>query len=146
MTSWYTPIPIEEEHILHVRQMLQRLLQHKLYVKAEKCEFHQLTISFLGYIISHEGVTMDQDKVKVVVDWPTPLTVNELQQFLGSANFYRCFIRGFSYIAHPLTALLRGKPRHLSWNPAAKAAFEQLKQVFTTAPLLKHPDTTSPSL
>lgn len=56
-----------KEHICHVRQVLQRRLQHNLYIKAEKCDFHQFTISFLGYTIIQEGVTMDQDKVKVVL-------------------------------------------------------------------------------
>lgn len=78
-----------EEHITHVRQVLRRLLQHQLYVKAEKCEFHQHTISFLGYIISTKGIAMDQRKTQAVVDWPAPRTVRELQCFLGFANFYQ---------------------------------------------------------
>lgn len=63
-----------ESHVDHVQQVLQRLLQHQLYVKGKKCEFHQRTISFLGYIIGPEGVSMDQSKVSAAVDWPTPQT------------------------------------------------------------------------
>lgn len=73
----------------HVDQVLQRLSQHKLYVNGEKCEFHQHIISFLGCIISPEGVSMDQSKVPAVVDWPTPQNCKDLQRFLGIANFYQ---------------------------------------------------------
>ncbi len=90
----------QEEHIRHVRSVLKRLLQHQLYVKAEKCEFHRTTPILLGYIISQDGVSMDDKKVQAVLDWPQPQTVKELQRFLGFANFYhRRFIRNFSSIA-----------------------------------------------
>lgn len=76
--------------------------------------------------------------------WPIPHTVKKMQCFLGFANFYRHFIRGFSSIAYPFTSLHRSKPRCLPWNPATEATFKQLKQAVTTAPLLKHPDPTKP--
>ncbi|XP_053499602.1 uncharacterized protein LOC128619445 [Ictalurus furcatus] len=133
-----------EEHVHHVRQVLQRLLRHQLYVKAEKCEFHRTTIAFLGYVISPEGISMDQEKVQAVVSWPTPTTIKELQRFLGFANFYRRFIRNFSAIANPLTSLLKGKPKRLSWNSSAQSAFDKLKKAFTTAPIIKHPDPSRP--
>ncbi len=97
-----------DNHIQHVRAVLQRLIEQQLYVKMEKCEFHQTQVSFLGYIISSEGVAMDDKKVQSVLNWPQPKTVKELQRFLGFANFYRHFIRNFSTIAALLTSLLRG--------------------------------------
>ncbi|KAG1925598.1 hypothetical protein F2P79_025429 [Pimephales promelas] len=106
-----------EEHVQHVRSVLQRLIQFHLYAKMEKCEFHQTSISFLGYVISQDGVAMDEKKVRGVVDWPIPQTVKELQRFLGFANFYRRFIRNFT-----------------------QQAFQELKKRFTTAPILRHPD------
>ncbi len=66
-----------DEHNQHVRAVLNRLIQHQLYVKAEKCEFHQTKIAFLGYVISQEGVAMDDNKVRAVVDWPQPRTLKE---------------------------------------------------------------------
>lgn len=88
--------PSMESHVSHARQVLQRLLQHQLYVKGGNCEFHQRTTAFLGLIISPGGVAMDQSKVDTVVSWPTPCTVKDLQRFLGFANFYKHFIRDFA--------------------------------------------------
>ncbi|KAI2651010.1 Retrotransposon-derived protein PEG10 [Labeo rohita] len=75
------------EHISHVRAVLQRLIAHQLYAKEEKCKFHQDKVSFLGYIISADGVAMDERKVSAVLRWPRPNTLKELQSFLGFANF-----------------------------------------------------------
>ncbi len=130
----------QEEHIRHVRSVLKRLLQHQLYVKAEKCEFHQTNTSFLGYVISQDGVSMDDKKVQAVLDWPQPQTVKELQRFLGFANFYRRFIRNFSSIASPLTAMTKRNTSRLVWPPEALLSFKELKARFTSAPILRHPD------
>ncbi|KAK3574653.1 hypothetical protein QTP86_011574 [Hemibagrus guttatus] len=101
-------------------------------------------VTFLGYVISHQGVEMDAVKVQAVTGWPEPSTVRELQRFLGFANFYRRFIRNYSSVAGPLTSLLRGKPKKLSWTDQARTAFLQLKDRFTTAPILRHPDPELP--
>ncbi|KAK3550710.1 hypothetical protein QTP70_003968 [Hemibagrus guttatus] len=136
-----------EEHVLQVREVLARLQQqHHLYVKLEKCEFHRSMVTFLGYVISHQGVEMDVVKVRAVTEWPAPSTVWELQRFLDFANFYRRFIRNYSSVARPLTSLLRGKPKKLSWMDQARTAFLQLKEHFTTAPILRHPDPELPKL
>ncbi|KAK3566681.1 hypothetical protein QTP86_003194 [Hemibagrus guttatus] len=133
-----------EEHVRQVQEVLARLQQHHLYVKLEKCEFHRPMVTFLGYVISHQGVEMDMVKVRAVKEWHAPSTVRELQRFLGFANFYRRFIRNYSSVAGPLTSLLRGKPKKLSWTDQARTAFLQLKERFTTAPILRHPDPELP--
>ncbi|KAK3524658.1 hypothetical protein QTP86_000497 [Hemibagrus guttatus] len=132
-----------EEHVLQVREVLARLQQHHLYVKLEKCEFHRSMVTFLGYVISHQGVEMDVVKVHAVTELPAPSTVRELQRFLGFANFYRRFIQKYSSVARPLTSLFRGKPK-LSWTDQAQTAFLQLKERFNTAPILRHPDPELP--
>ena len=80
-------------------------MENRLLVKAEKCEFHVPSVAFLGFIISQGRVEMDPGKVTAVTDWPTPTNRKQLQRFLGFANFYRRFIRNYSHIAAPLTAL-----------------------------------------
>lgn len=129
-----------EEHVQHVRAVLYRLIQHQLYAKAEKCEFHRTKTSFLGYVISQEGVAMDDQKVRAVVEWPQPKTVKELQCFLGFANFYRQFIRNFSTVAAPLTSMTRRNSNSLTWTTEACQVFRYLKHRLTTAPILHHPD------
>ena len=88
-----------EEHVTHVRSVLRRLLDNSLYVKAERCEFLAPSFSFLGYIIARDNLRMDPAKVSAVTSWAPPETHKKLQRFLGFANFYRRFIRGFSSIA-----------------------------------------------
>ncbi|KAK3508516.1 hypothetical protein QTP70_031804, partial [Hemibagrus guttatus] len=132
------------DHQRHVMEVLRRLRSHHLFLKAEKCLFHQPSVQFLGYVIDRSGVRMDETKVAAVRDWPRPTSVKELQRFLGFANFYRRFIRGYSSVTSPLTNLLRNKPKSLTWNPTALQAFDTLKQAFTTAPLLVHPDPERP--
>ncbi len=121
------------EHRQHVAEVLQHLRNFNLFLKAEKCSFHQFSVPFLGYIISEQGIQMDEGKVKAVHERPIP-TFKELQWFLGFTNFYRRFLKDFSSIVHCLTSLLKGKPKSLSWTPAATQAFEKLKETFTTAP------------
>ncbi|KAK3536584.1 hypothetical protein QTP86_013781, partial [Hemibagrus guttatus] len=133
-----------EDHVRQVREVLTRLQQHHLYVKLEKCKIHRTTVTFLGYVISRQGVEMDVVKVRAVTEWPAPATVRELQHFLSFANFYQRFICNYSSVAGPLTLLLRGKPKRLAWMDQARAAFQQLKNCFTTSPILRHPDPDLP--
>ncbi len=83
---------------------------------------------------------MDDHKVQAVLNWPKPMTVKEMQRFLGLTNFYRHFIREFSSITAPLTSMTKRRGSHLFWSPAADQAFGHLKERFSTAPILHHPD------
>lgn len=137
----------ETDHITHVKEVLQRLRDNNLYAKMSKCEFHTTKVDFLGYVITNEGVAMEQDRVEAIADWPTPKTFREVQVFLGFANFYRRFIGSYSRIAEPLTGLMKGSQKGkqtgpFAWGRAQDTAFEQLKRVFTTAPVLQHFDPT----
>ncbi len=132
--------PTLQVHVQHVRRVLQRLLENRLFVKAEKCMFHAQSVTFLGSVVSAEGISMDPDKVRAVIDWPVPDSRVAFQRFLGFANFYRRFIRDFSRVAAPLTALTSSKTR-FSWSGAAQDAFDaRLKGLFTSAPILITPD------
>ena len=134
-----------EQHREHVRNVLGRLRQHGLYVKAEKCEFERSSIPFLGLIISTEGIEMDPQKVSAMLDWPPPSDKKGVQRFVGFANFYRKFIKGFSHIITPITQLTKKSVR-FQWTPEAQSAFLVLKKLFTSAPVLNHPDPTLPYL
>ncbi|KAL0149444.1 hypothetical protein M9458_055232 [Cirrhinus mrigala] len=133
-----------EEHTQHVRAVLRRLLAHQLYCKLEKCAFHQHSTTFLGFVISSQGVAMDPQKLEAVRSWPLPTSLKQLQRFLGFANFYRRFIQGFSATAAPLTALT--KPSHGAFHltPEVVQAFKTLCNLFTTAPVLTHPNPDKP--
>uniref|UniRef100_A0A8K9UV32 Gypsy retrotransposon integrase-like protein 1 n=1 Tax=Oncorhynchus mykiss TaxID=8022 RepID=A0A8K9UV32_ONCMY len=131
--------PSLQIHVQHVRRVLQRLLENCLFVKAEKCTFHASSVTFLGSVISAEGIKMDPAKVQAVIDWPVPKSRVELQRFLGFANFYRRFIRNFGQVAAPLTALTSVKTC-FKWSVSAQGAFDLLKNRFTSAPILVTPD------
>lgn len=123
--------------------MLQRLMENRLFVKAEKREFHIQTVSFLGFIIKQGRMKADPAKVKAAVEWPEPKTRKELQKFLGFANFYRRFSKDFSKIALPLTKLTSPK-LSLQWSSSTQQAFTLLKSLFSSAPVLVQADIKHP--
>ena len=119
-----------------------------MFLKPSKCEFHKQEVEFLGFVIGINGVQMDPTKVEAVTAWPTPRSPHDVRMFLGLANFYRRFIKDFSQLAAPLTRLLKKEhmARKFNWSREAKAAFEQLKTAFTTAPILMHFDPEQPTI
>ena len=97
----------EEEHERAVRRVLEVLVEHKLFLCLEKCEFHRKEIEYLGLVILENKVAIDPVKVTGVRDWPTLENRTDVQAFIGFVNFYRHFIRDFSTIARPLFDLTR---------------------------------------
>ena len=94
------------QHVSLFRSVLGKLLEHDPFVKQDKCLFFQGSVCFLGYLI----VEMEEQRVSAVKAWPIPNSVKAVQRFLGFANYFRRFIRGFSTIVAPLPSLLRGGP------------------------------------
>ena len=131
------------KHPDHVREVLAQLRENDLFCKPEKCEFHTDRIEFLGYVVSPDGVSMDEKKIKTILDWPEPRNVRDIQSFLGFANFYRRFIHNYSALSVPLTRLTRKEAR---WNfdDKCRGAFNTLKAAFTSAPILHHFDPALP--
>ena len=95
------------EYHWHVKEVLKHLHKAGLYTKAEKCEFHSELVEYLGYILSPSGLTMSNDKIKIIQDWLEPKKVKDIQSFLGFANFYHQFIFNYSDIVISLTHLTR---------------------------------------
>jgi len=125
------------EHHRHVKEVLKHLRKTSLYAKAEKCEFHSESVEYLGYILSPSGLTMSDNKVKIIQDWPEPKKVKDIQYFLCFANFYCRFIFNYSDIVIPLTHLIR---KDIPWkfNSSCVDAFNSLKKAFTSVPILTH--------
>jgi len=98
---------MEEEHERVVQRVLEILTEHKLFLRLEKCEFHQKQIEYLGLVISENKVAMDPVKVARVREWPVPENWTDVQAFIGFINFYHRFIQDFSTIARPLFDLTR---------------------------------------
>jgi hypothetical protein len=110
-----------------------------MYVKLRKCKFAQREIRFLGHVVSPDGLAIDTDKVAVVSAWPVPDSAVQLRKFLGLGNYFRKFVQGYSSLARPLNALL-GKGVVYKWTVQCQYAFEGLKRVLITAPVLAMPD------
>ncbi|WVZ84755.1 hypothetical protein U9M48_031746 [Paspalum notatum var. saurae] len=133
----------EEEHKEHLRIVLARLREHKLYAKFSKCAFWLKEVSFLGHILSKKGVAVDPSKVKDVLNWKQPETVTEIRSFLGLAGYYRRFIKDFSKTAKPMTSLTKKNAKYV-WSSNCEEAFQTLKKLLTSAPVLAQPDVTKP--
>ncbi|WVZ97895.1 hypothetical protein U9M48_043398 [Paspalum notatum var. saurae] len=133
----------EEEHKEHLRIVLNRLREHKLYAKFSKCAFWLKEVSFLGHILSEKGVAVDPSKVKDVLNWKQPETVTEIRSFLGLAGYYRCFIKDFSKTAKPMTSLTKKNAKYV-WSTNCEEAFQTLKKLLTSAPVLAQLDATKP--
>ncbi|CUA73040.1 Transposon Tf2-7 polyprotein [Rhizoctonia solani] len=129
----------EEDHEKHVREVLSRLRKAQCLLNLEKCKCKVPEVHYLGVIANGEGVKVDPAKVTKAVDWPTPKTVKNIQEFIGFVNFYRRFIEDFNEIARPLYNLI-GKNYAWRWTEIEEKAFNDLKQALVNAPCLMQPD------
>ena len=130
----------EQKHEQHLKIVLQTLREKKLYAKLSKCDFWLKEVSFLGHVMSVEGIRVDLTKIEAVVNCKPPRSVTEVRSFLGLAGYYRRFVKGFSVIASPLTKLLR-KGVKFELTDKCQNSFEQLKEMLVEAPVLTQPTT-----
>lgn len=147
-----------EEHLKRLEGVFERLQKQNLKVKLSKCQFFQPQVSYLGHVVSAEGVSTDPAKIEVVKEWRRPAHLAELRSFLGFASYYRRFVEGFSKISAPLHRLVgrlsgprqKGKtppiPLATAWDKPCEDAFQRLKGKLTSAPVLAYADFKRPFL
>ncbi|GJT48037.1 reverse transcriptase domain-containing protein [Tanacetum coccineum] len=128
-----------EEHVEHLRLVLELLKKEKLYAKFSKCEFWLREVQFLGHMINGNGIHVDPSKIEAVKNWKAPRTLTEVRSFLGLAGYYRRFIENFSKIAKSLTILTQ-KCKTFDWGEEQELAFQTLKDKLCNAPVLALPD------
>ena len=129
----------EEGYNELVAEVIKRLEENDLYVKPEKCKWKVKEVEFLGVVIGPEGIKMEKKKVKGVLEWPTLKCVKDVQKFLGLANYYYRFIKGFVTVARPLHDLVK-KDKKWEWTEREEKAFKELKERFTKEPVLAASD------
>ena len=127
-----------DDTLQNLRMVMDRLKAAGLKLKASKCQWFKRSVKYLGHVVSSKGLQCDPEKIEAVQNWPVPQTVTQVRQFLGFAAYYRKFIHHFSKIAQPLTNLTKKSVR-FSWNDDCQNAFETLKQLLVTAPVLAYP-------
>ena len=120
----------EEGHDELVAEVIKRLEKNDLYVKPEKCKWKVREVGFLGVVIRADGIKIEEEKVKGVLDWPVLKCVKDVQKFLGLVNYYRQFIEGFASIARPLHDLVK-KDWKWNWTEKQEEVFRELKERFT---------------
>ena len=129
----------EEGYNEIVEEVLRRLEENDLFVKPEKYIWKVREVGFLGVIIGEDRVEMEKEKVQEIIEWPVPRSVKDVQKFLGLANYYRWFVKDFTKIAKLLYKITR-KENKWGWGERQQKAFEELKERFTTEPVLVTPD------
>lgn len=132
-----------KDHVTHLTTVLQTLRKERLYANMDKCLFGVGKLVFLGFVVSSKGVHVDESKINDVKTWPQPTNLQQVHSFLGLAGFYYRFVKDFSTIALPLHALSK-KNAPFVWGPSQDAAFNELKNLLTHAPLLALPNFDKP--
>ncbi|GJQ99979.1 retrotransposon-related protein [Tanacetum coccineum] len=123
-----------DAHIKLLNEVLQLLQKHQLVVNKKKSSFGINSVEYLRHIIDGRGVSMDPAKIELITNWPTPKIVKSVRGFLGLTDYYRKFIEGYGKIAKPLTKLT--KKDGFLWCSEAQSAFENLKKIMASAPVL----------
>ena len=143
-------------HLQRLEMVFRKLREHGLKIEAKKCQFFRPKVTYLGHVVSADGVATDPAKTEAVTNWPQPKTLKDLRSFLGFASYYHRFVPHFAQLARPLHEVVsklyeggkHGKQRNKSignsWNQECQEAFNSLKQALTSPPVLAYPIYTQP--
>jgi hypothetical protein len=110
-----------------------------LYEKFDKCDFYQKRIQYLGHVISEEGIAVDPEKIRKIMEWHVPKDVVDIWSFMEITGYYHRFIEGFSKIAYPITSLHK-KGTKFIWSQKCQDIFNKLNELLTTTPILRVED------
>lgn len=144
-----------DEHFERLEAVFKRLQDAGLKLKGSKCEFFLSRVTYLGHVVSAEGVETDPEKIRVLKEWPIPKSLKDLRSFLGFTSYYRRFVPGYASIAKPLNDLLAGHPTNSSgkskkeattwkWGSDEQEAFDMLIEKLTSPPILGYADFSQP--
>jgi len=122
-----------EEQLTRLDEVFERLGKANLKLKPSKCSLRQRSVQFLGHVVSKEGITMQDEKISAIRDWPPCRTITEVRAFMGLSGYYRRFIKDFSIIASPLYSLMK-KDVDFVWTAKCQQAFEELKKRLMNEP------------
>ena len=141
--------PTVPEYLTRLQAVFQKLKDAGLKLKPSKCELFKKSISYLGHVVSEEGVRTDPKKIEAVKNWDRPHNIHTVRRFLGFVNYYRKFIKDYSKIARPLYNLISGdnakrRTNLIEWSDAAEKAFQTLIEKCTNAPILAYADFSLP--
>ncbi|GJP42069.1 hypothetical protein CLOM_g1661 [Closterium sp. NIES-68] len=136
-------VKTQEQHLKDLEAVFQRLQQRRLIIKGSKCEFLKQELEFLGHVISTEGIRIDPKKLQAIQEWKPPTNLQQLQYFLGFVNYVRRFIPNMAGLTRPLTDLLQ-KGTFYEWGEKQQAAFDALKNILMSRPVLRIADSKRP--
>jgi hypothetical protein len=131
-----------QEHMRHLDEVLSIMETQTLYAKESKCEFGMTELLYLGHIISAQGVLVHREKIRAILDWPTPRNVPKLRSFFGLCSYYMRFVRGFSHLRAQLTDVT--KHGAFAWTDESQKSFDHMKEFMGTCPMLALPNFTLP--
>ena len=131
--------PTLEDHIKRLDEVFACMKRSGLKCKPSKCEILKDTIKYLGRMVDKHGIRPDPDAVEAVLTWKSPKTEHQLMSFLGFANYYREFVKGYADKVYPMQQLMRHKGKKFTWNNAAEESFQRIKKELCEAPVLGMP-------
>ncbi|XP_053698701.1 uncharacterized protein LOC128745649 [Sabethes cyaneus] len=133
-----------QEHVRLLRIVANRLTKANLTISLDKSRFCRKQVTYLGYLLTEEGVAIDNGRIAPILNYARPRNVKDIRRLLGLAGFYQRFIREYSRIVAPISDLLKKSRSKFVWTDAAEVAFGELKSALVSAPILGNPDFSLP--